>query len=79
MHPMYGIQKEYQGQGYATEEVRLALQWAFKHPEVTAVEAETDPDNAASQKVLMKCGFRPNGIIGVEGPRFIDYNDEVMG
>jgi transcriptional regulator with XRE-family HTH domain len=37
------------------------------------VEAETDPDNAASQRVLMKCGFRPNGETGEGGPRYIVY------
>lgn len=25
----------------------------------------------ASQKVLEKCGFKRNGIIGEEGPRFV--------
>ena len=48
--------------------------WAFEHPEIVAVEAETDPDNVASQKVLNKCGFKPNGKIGEEGPRFTVYN-----
>ena len=67
----YGIVDEFQGKGFATEAVMLALRWAFGHPEVLAVEAETDPDNIASQKVLMKCGFRANGEIGEEGPRFV--------
>ncbi len=67
----YGIMDEFQGQGYATEAVRLAVEWAFSHPEIIAVEAETDPDNVASQKVLTKCGFEANGEIGEEGPRFI--------
>ena len=53
--------------------MKLALKWAFQHPMVKAVEAETDPDNAASQRVLMKCGFRPNGETGEEGPRYIVY------
>ena len=69
----YGIDDEFQGKGYATEAVKLALKWAFKHPEVSAVEAETDPDNIASQKVLDKCGFKATGEIGEEGPRFILY------
>ena len=34
------------------------------------LEAETDAENAASQSVLEKCGFRPNGTFGEEGPRF---------
>ena len=66
----YGILEEYQGQGYATEAVQAACQWAFGHAEVKLLEAETDAGNAASQRVLQKCGFRPNGIIGEEGPRF---------
>ena len=60
----YGILDEFQGQGYATEAVKLALRWAFGFPEVAAVEAEADPENAASQKVLDKCGFQATGEIG---------------
>ena len=66
----YGILEEHQGQGYATEAVQAACRWEFQHPEVTALEAETDPGNAPSHRVLEKCGFLPNGIIGEEGPRF---------
>jgi len=73
----YGILEEHRGQGFATEAVKLALLWAFRHPDVNAIEAETDPYNAASAKVLMKCGFRPNGEVGEEGPRYIvENNDE---
>ena len=66
----YGLLEEYWGRGYATEAVRAALDWALAQPEVTAIEAETAPDNAASRRVLEKCGFRPNGRFGQEGPRF---------
>ena len=66
----YGILEEYQGQGYATEAVEAALRWAFQNPNVTAIEAETEDDNAASKRVLEKCGFIVNGIIGKEGPRY---------
>lgn len=38
---------------------------------VCAVEAETDPENVASQNVLMRAGFVKNGVIGEEGPRFV--------
>lgn len=67
----YGILEEYRGQGFAAEAVKLALQWAFRHPEVSAVEAERDPENLASERVLIKCGFRPTGEIGEKGPRYI--------
>ena len=80
----YGIDEAWQGRGYATEAVQGALRWAFRHPEVAAVEAETDPDNAASQRVLEKCGFQPNGTVGEEGPRYslpreraVDFINEV--
>lgn len=67
----YGISPEFQGQGYATEAVRAACRWAFGQPDVTAVEAETDPGNTASQAVLRRVGFVPTGTMGEEGPRFI--------
>ena len=66
----YGILEEYQGQGYAAEAVDAAVCWAMLQPGVSRVEAETEPDNLASQRVLEKCGFRPSGTIGKEGPRF---------
>ena len=65
----YGIMEEYQGQGYATEALQALLAWAFSKPEVTRVEAETEAENIASQRVLEKCGFLPNGKTGQEGPR----------
>ena len=67
----YGISPEFQGQGYATEAVRAACRWALAQPSVAAVEAETEPANAASQAVLRKVGFVPTGTVGKEGPRFI--------
>ena len=66
----YGILETYQGQGYATQAVQAACRWAFGHPEVKALEAETEEGNAASQRVLQKCGFHPDGSFGEEGPRF---------
>ena len=66
----YGICPEYQGRGYAAEAVNAAVEWALQHPDVKSIEAETDRHNIASQKVLAKCGFFPNGILGKEGPRY---------
>ena len=37
---------------------------------VTRVEAETAPDNVASQKLLVNASFVPTGQTGEEGPRF---------
>ena len=62
--------KAFRGRGFATEAVRALCQWALSRPGVQAVEAETEPGNAASQHVLQKNGFLPMGILGAEGPRF---------
>ena len=67
----YGILAEHRGNGYATEAVEAAVAWALAQPGVTQVEAETAPDNDASQRVLKKCGFQATGEIGEEGPRFV--------
>ncbi len=66
--------EEYQGQGYATEAVESVVAWALKQSGVYRVEAETDPENKKSQRVLEKCGFAPIGIIGEERPRFYREN-----
>ncbi len=66
----YGILEKYRNKGYTTEAVSAVLQWAFDDPAVTAVEAETDSENAASVRVLEKCGFKANGKTGEEGHRY---------
>lgn len=66
----YGILPEYEGNGYATEAVQAMTQWAFGQDGVVFVEAETEPGNKASQRVLEKNGFIPDGE-GAEGPRFV--------
>lgn len=66
----YGIHPLYEGNGYTTEAVSALVRWAVSQPSVTRVEAETDPENIASQKVLANVGFVANGEIGEEGPRF---------
>lgn len=74
----YGISEEYRGYGYATEAVETILAWAFDQPGVTSVAAETEAGNAASRRVLEKCGFLPAGE-GKEGPRFVRDSDSYGG
>ncbi|WP_081904271.1 GNAT family N-acetyltransferase [Brevibacillus thermoruber] len=70
----YGINPEYEGKGLMTEAVSAAVRWASKQPGVLSIEAETEPDNIASQRVLEIAGFIPSGVIGAEGPRYIWKN-----
>lgn len=67
----YGFLPEFWGRGYATEAVLALTRWALAQPGVRRVEAETDPGNAASQRVLAKAGFAPTDTLGEEGPRFV--------
>lgn len=66
----YGVLPKFEGIGYTTEAVKAITQWAFEQKDVRFVEAETDPENKASQRVLEKCGFQADGT-GEEGPRFV--------
>lgn len=67
----YGLLPEFFGKGYASEAVNAMVEWALAQPGVMQVEAETEPGNAASQRVLAKAGFVPTGTLGEEGPRFV--------
>ena len=67
----YGVQPEQEGRGYAAKALRAMTQWAFSQKDVVFVEAETAPNHKASQRVLEKCGFIPDGTTGEEGPRFV--------
>ena len=66
----YGMNPAFEGRGLMTEAVRAMVLWASRQPGVREIQAETDPGNRASQRVLEKAGFRLNGVTGAEGPRF---------
>jgi len=53
----YGIDDEYQCQGYATEAIRETIKWALEQDGVLSVIAETEKDNIPSQKVLHNIGM----------------------
>lgn len=70
----YGLREGFCGHGYMTEAVKAIAEWALAQQGVTRVEAETEPGNAPSQRVLARAGFVPTGIMGEEGPRFLYGN-----
>lgn len=63
----YSVLEEFQCAGYATEAVGGLLRWAFSHPEVTRVIAETLPPLKPSIRVLEKSGFLNVGEGSEEG------------
>ena len=67
----YGLKEEYRHYGYMTEALKAITEGALSQESVKQVEAETDAENIASQKVLLQSGFISNGKMGEEGPRFV--------
>lgn len=49
------------GKGYITAAVHAVTRYAFEELELHRVEAACQPDNIASQRVLMKAGFTHEG------------------
>lgn len=63
----YSIIPGYQRLGFASEALAGLMDWAFSHPEVVLVTAETLPSLAASIRVLEKNGFQLLGKGSEEG------------
>lgn len=59
----YVIAKEYWGNGFATQAVKLATQTGFNDLEVERIEAFVDPSNIGSQRILEKNGFAREGLL----------------
>lgn len=54
----YGLGAAFLHNGYMTEAVMAMCSWALGQEGVKAVIAETDLDGYASQRILMRCGFK---------------------
>ena len=53
----YDLVEAARGNGYATEGLRALSAWALGRETVTSVRATTDPENTASQAVIVRAGF----------------------
>ena len=63
----YYAQQPYAGKGYMTEAMRLVLRHAFTTMRLHRVEANVQPENAASIAVVKRSGFRLEGF----SPRYL--------
>ncbi len=59
----YGVDRDHQGRGYATEAAAALAGYAFGTGQVRVVRAHTLPEPNASTRVLTKCGFRHLGEV----------------
>jgi ribosomal-protein-alanine N-acetyltransferase len=57
----YDMLKEHWGMGLMTEAVEVILRYGFDELELNRVEATTDSENAASNRVLERTGFTLEG------------------
>ena len=54
----FALASRFHGRGYATEAVRAALGWADSELRAPATVCLVTPQNAASLRVLEKCGYQ---------------------
>lgn len=59
----YWIGKDYRGNGYVLEAIKKLIDLSFKELKVRKIEAGVYSPNKASQKVLLKVGFKIEGVI----------------
>jgi RimJ/RimL family protein N-acetyltransferase len=57
----YALSSAWQGRGYATEALAALLDYAFRTLDQNRIEADIDPRNTASARILARLGFREEG------------------
>ncbi len=57
----YILHPDHWGHGYATEALQTIIPYIWAQTDHPALTADIDPNNVASQRVLVKCGFRQTG------------------
>jgi len=59
----YSLARPFWNQGYATQALAAVVRSAFDRLPVHRLEAEHDVRNPASGRVMLKCGFRREGVL----------------
>jgi len=58
----YHLLPAHWGKGYATEAAHAIIRWSFDNYDVHRIQADCTDGNLASEHVLLKCGFKVEGI-----------------
>jgi len=88
----YSLLPAYWGNGYATEALEAILKWGFHQLKLHSVNADINPSNKASRRLLQKMGFKQEGynkedyfhngkfldseLYGLLEPEFINRNSQ---
>lgn len=59
----YWIGKPYAGQGHMGEAITMMMAWCFAELKLHRLEAATLPENQPSQRLLLRAGFKPEGLM----------------
>jgi len=59
----YALIPSERGKGYCTEAVKIMVDYLFLSRDIVRIQAQIDPRNAASWKVIEKAGFKKEGTI----------------
>ncbi|UCG45290.1 MAG: GNAT family N-acetyltransferase [Candidatus Bathyarchaeota archaeon] len=59
----YRLLPSERSKGYCTEAVKILVDYLFRVKRIVRIQAETNPRNIASQRVLEKAGFKKEGVI----------------
>jgi RimJ/RimL family protein N-acetyltransferase len=73
----YALASKHWNQGYATEALRAAIQYGFDALDLNRIEADIDPRNIGSGRVLEKLGFRKEGYMPERWIVFGEFADTV--
>lgn len=73
----YALGSRHWGQGIATEALRAAIRYGFDALNLNRLEADIDPRNAASARVLEKLGFRKEGYMPERWIVFGEFADTI--
>jgi len=63
MHIGYCLGYDWWNKGYATEAFSKVIEFLFEKVGARRIESQHDPENAASGKVMEKCGLRYEGTL----------------
>lgn len=77
----YLLGRDFWGQGYASEAARASVDFGFDRRGLGQIIGLTHPDNAASQRVLEKCGLRLTGrqvYFGMEMTKYTTAKQNVI-
>jgi [ribosomal protein S5]-alanine N-acetyltransferase len=67
----YSLGVNFTGKGYMMEAVKLILKHSFNNLKLHRIEANVQPHNLASIKVLKRCGFSKEGF----SPKYLKIDD----